>query len=105
MARDLGDRIRELREQTGYSAAQLGRVVGISQSKVSRIENGKQMPLYTLLMELAAALGTNTNDLLEAAGVIDPDRATEGIDPRVLIELRKISVAKQRKVAELLATT
>ena len=105
MALDLGDRIRELREQAGYNARDFGRAVGISASKVSRIENGKQMPLYSLLIELADALGTDTNDLLEAAGVIQPDRSTEGIDPRVLIELRKISVAKQRKVAELLATT
>ena len=71
MARDLGERVRELREQAGYSAAELGRVVGISQSQISRVENGKQMPLYTLLMELADALGTTPDDLLIAEALLD----------------------------------
>ena len=35
-----GDRIRALRRQRGLSQEQLGAMVGFSQSKISKIENG-----------------------------------------------------------------
>ena len=36
----IGDRIRKYRRQKGLSQEQLGAIVGFSQSKISKIENG-----------------------------------------------------------------
>ena len=36
----VGTRIRELRRQRGWSQEQLGAMIGFSQSKISKIENG-----------------------------------------------------------------
>ena len=36
----IGDRIRTLRRKRGLSQEQLGELVGFSQSKISKIENG-----------------------------------------------------------------
>ena len=36
----IGNRIRELRRKRGWSQEQLGELLGFSQSKISKIENG-----------------------------------------------------------------
>ena len=36
----IGDRVREHRKRKGLSQEQLGELVGFSQSKISKIENG-----------------------------------------------------------------
>ncbi len=36
----IGDRIRALRRQRGWSQEQLGAMIGFSQSKISKIERG-----------------------------------------------------------------
>ncbi len=37
----LGDKIRQVREQRGYSQEQLADMMGINRSTISKIENGK----------------------------------------------------------------
>jgi transcriptional regulator with XRE-family HTH domain len=37
----LGDKIRELREQKGYSQEQLAEMMNINRTTISKIENGK----------------------------------------------------------------
>lgn len=36
----LGDKVRKYRRQKGWSQEQLGDLIGFSQSKISKIENG-----------------------------------------------------------------
>ena len=52
----IGARIREFRRQRGLSQAQLGELVGFSQSKISKIENGDWDSLSDLRL-IARALG------------------------------------------------
>ena len=60
----IGDRIRALRRQRGWSQEQLGERVGFSQSKISKIENGDWDSLSDLKL-LATALGVNIEDLVK----------------------------------------
>ena len=60
----IGDRIRALRQQRGWSQEQLGEMVHFSQSKISKIENGDWDSLSALKL-LAAALGVNIEDLVK----------------------------------------
>jgi transcriptional regulator with XRE-family HTH domain len=53
--RRLGAELRRLREQAGLSGRQLAEQVGVSQSKVSRIESGTAMPSIPEVTSWAAA--------------------------------------------------
>ena len=51
-----GDKIRTLRQKRGWSQEQLGEIVGFSQSKINKIENGDWDSLSDLRL-IARALG------------------------------------------------
>ncbi len=59
----IGDRIRALRRQRGLSQEQLGELVGFSQSKISKIENGDWNSLSDLRL-LAVALEVPIEELV-----------------------------------------
>lgn len=71
--RRLAAELVRLRDQAGLSGRQLARQVGISQSKVSRIEAGTAMPSMPEVTAWVEAVGTDTEtrnrlrDLTEAA--------------------------------------
>ena len=57
--RRLGAELRRHREQAGVSGRQLAERIGISQSKVSRIESGTTVPTIPQVMAWAAAIGVS----------------------------------------------
>lgn len=60
----IGARIREFRRQRGLSQEQLGELVGFSQSKISKIENGDWDSLSDLRL-IARALGVKLKELID----------------------------------------
>lgn len=52
----VGRRIKRLREKLGWSQTQLAERAGLTQSHVSRLENGGHSPTHLTLSKLAAAL-------------------------------------------------
>jgi len=56
LAFDLGRAVRELREQHGWSQAQLAEAAGMTQSAVARFEAGGTVPTLPVLERLARAL-------------------------------------------------
>jgi transcriptional regulator with XRE-family HTH domain len=64
MAKTLGQRLRELREQKDLSLRDLAKKVeGSSAAHLSDIEFGRRFPSAELLPKLAQALGTTVEDL------------------------------------------
>ena len=59
-----GDKIRNYRRQKGLSQERLGELVGFSQSKISKIENGDWDSLSDLKL-LAAALEVKIEELVK----------------------------------------
>ena len=59
----IGARIRELRRKRGWSQEQLGAMVGFSQSKISKIENGDWDSLSDLKL-IARALEIPIEELV-----------------------------------------
>ncbi|WP_433347794.1 helix-turn-helix domain-containing protein [Micromonospora sp. CA-111912] len=57
MAFELGQAVRQLREQNGWSQTHLARVAGMTQSAVARFEAGGTVPTLAVLERLARALG------------------------------------------------
>jgi DNA-binding XRE family transcriptional regulator len=60
----IGDRVREHRKRKGLSQEQLGAMVGFSQSKISKIENGNCDSLSDLKL-IARALGVRIEELVK----------------------------------------
>lgn len=59
----IGDKIRTLRRKRGWSQEQLGELVGFSQSKISKIENGDWDSLSDLRL-IARVLGVPIEELV-----------------------------------------
>jgi transcriptional regulator with XRE-family HTH domain len=53
---DIGRRMREIREQRGYSQRDLANRAGLSTNAISRIERGENSPTVSSLHQLATAL-------------------------------------------------
>jgi transcriptional regulator with XRE-family HTH domain len=56
LAFELGSGVRQLRQQRGWSQAELARAAGMTQSAVARFEAGGTVPTLPVLDRLAAAL-------------------------------------------------
>ena len=64
----LGDKIRQLRLQKGYTQQNMADELGISQSKYHDIENTPENESLKRISEIAKLLGTNVAQLLKALG-------------------------------------
>lgn len=67
----IGDRIRKLREQRGFSVRQLARLAKIPHETISRLENNQQrFPSLPVAIRLAKTLGVTLDYL---AGMYEDD--------------------------------
>lgn len=57
------EHIKELRKSRGLSQEELGRIVGVERSAVSKWETGEAKPRADLLIKLAKALHCKVDDL------------------------------------------
>jgi transcriptional regulator with XRE-family HTH domain len=60
----IGRRIRQLREQHGWSQVQLAYRAGTAPNVISRVEIGAVEPTLTTLRSIAGAFGVEVTDLL-----------------------------------------
>ncbi|MGV3637753.1 MAG: helix-turn-helix domain-containing protein [Flavobacteriales bacterium] len=70
----LGIRICERRKKLGYTQVQLGEIVQLDASTISKIEHGERQPSIDQLERLAKALHTTERWLLHGEG---PEEASE----------------------------
>jgi transcriptional regulator with XRE-family HTH domain len=71
-SRDVGQRLREAREQEGLSLRELARRLELSASALSQIETGKSRPSVKTLYAIVSELGISLDELFE-----NPTAATE----------------------------
>jgi transcriptional regulator with XRE-family HTH domain len=68
MARQIGRRVRELRETRGLSQDELASHAGLgSQGALSNVEQGKRLPSLPTVLALADALGVPLTEIIEPA--------------------------------------
>jgi transcriptional regulator with XRE-family HTH domain len=60
----LGDRIRALRKEAGWSQAELAQHIGVDAGRVSRYESGRITPSADALVRLAESLNISIDHLL-----------------------------------------
>lgn len=58
------ENLKKIREENGVSQAELAKKVGVNQSLVARCEQGSRIPNIVLGVELATALGTTVETLV-----------------------------------------
>ncbi len=69
----IGRFIAERRKAKGLTQMQLAEMLGITDRAVSKWENGKSMPDYSIMLELCGILEINVNDLLNGEVIIMED--------------------------------
>ena len=60
---ELGNRIREVRENKGLTQAELAALVGVSRKTINTVENGVFIPSTVIALKLAAALRCQVEEL------------------------------------------
>ncbi len=66
MRSTIGKKIKHRREELGLSQYEIADLTGISRAHISRIEGGKNSPLFGTVERLAKALRTSPASLLAA---------------------------------------
>lgn len=77
---DVGKRISDLRFARGLTAKELGEKIGVSQSYISLIENGKRRLNLPLLGKIAAVFSLSLAQILSEANTVAQPGARAGVD-------------------------
>jgi transcriptional regulator with XRE-family HTH domain len=70
----LGQRLRELREQRALTLSAASAATGLPPATLSRIENNKMSPTFSVLLRLMQGLGLTWADVMAPLGTAAPDR-------------------------------
>jgi transcriptional regulator with XRE-family HTH domain len=60
----IGKKLRTLREREGLTSRELGAILGVSNSYIIRIENGKKRPSIDLVTKMARYFNVSTDQLI-----------------------------------------
>lgn len=84
----MGDRVRALRKERGWTLDQLADASGLSKGFLSQTENGKTQPTGPVLLRVAKALGASVDYLLRGGEAEVPVAETRPVEvPPELAEL------------------
>jgi transcriptional regulator with XRE-family HTH domain len=92
---DLGDFLREQREQARLSVRQLAQAAGVSNPYLSQIERGLRKPSAEVLQQIAKGLRISAEVLYVRAGILE--RAV-GLGVEVAIRTDPLLTERQRRV-------
>jgi transcriptional regulator with XRE-family HTH domain len=87
----LGVRLRALREERAWSQRELGRRLGILQSKLSKYESGTHQPSLRTLVHMASLFSVSTDYLLTGSSVVAPPLK----DERLLDRFRRLGTGSE----------
>lgn len=68
---NLGENIRKIRLEKGYSIMKIRELTGLSKSTISDLENDKSSPTVETLQKIADALGVSVEDFFKSKPVSD----------------------------------
>ncbi|MCL2053914.1 MAG: helix-turn-helix transcriptional regulator [Oscillospiraceae bacterium] len=67
---NIGERLRNARNNRGFSIYKLNQITGISQNHISAVELGKRQPSLELVERLVTPLGVTMSELLSNDGEV-----------------------------------
>ena len=93
---DVGEFIRQQRENAQKSIRDLARSAGVSNPYLSQIERGLRKPSAEILQQLARAMQISAETLYERAGILDPsEEPRSGVVDAVSSDSRLTTEQKQ----------
>lgn len=97
--KELGNYLKTIREQLGYTIYDVNKLCEISPSYISLMENGKRRPSPIILKKLSSIYHINCNDLYEKAGYDEliEDNKKDLIKNRNVLLYKKIKEARLEK--------
>src|SRR5579864_1794199 len=98
-SRAIGARLRELREERGWTQRELDSRLGILQSKLSKYESGTHQPSLRTLVRMANLFGVSTDYLLTGTGTPVPPLR----DDRLLDRFRRLGAGSEEMRAIVLS--
>jgi len=60
-----GEKLRTLRMRRGLTTRELGELLGVNQSHVTRMEQGQRIPNVAMVMKVAAIFGVTVDQLVQ----------------------------------------
>ena len=82
---NVGDRLRELRLEKGYSQRELARRAGIASNSVAVTERGEHAPTFPTIQKLARALDVDPGELFKEPVPLDEALAPPGPSERAAL--------------------
>lgn len=101
--RELGQRVRVLRNQTGLTGAQLANRAGVAQPTISKIETGRMLPSSEVISRIAEALGVDVptrDDLLAHLRRVDAEVADLRQAGGGALARQNVMTARERRAAK-----
>lgn len=98
----IGQRIKRIRKQKGYTQADIGKKVGIIQRLVSHYERGRLRISADMLTRFAKALEVNINELV--ADNQKNKKEVKPISPKLAQRLRRIETLPQSQQKTIVKT-
>jgi transcriptional regulator with XRE-family HTH domain len=95
----IGARLRDLREERGWTQRELDTRLGILQSKLSKYESGTHQPSLRTLVRMANLFGVSTDYLLTGSGTPAPPLR----DDRLLDRFRRLGAGGEEMRAIVLS--
>lgn len=89
----IGQTIKKLRKQKGFTQSQLGEAIGVTFQQVQKYESGKNHPSINRIHDIAKVLNVGIYDIID--GITPDDQAT-----RVCICFGEINDQKIRDAVE-----
>ncbi len=93
---EMGERIRRLRSERGYTQKELGAILGVRNSIISFYEVGERVPSLDMVVKIARTFGVTSDYLLGIThdrGGID----TEGLSDEEIVALNKLADTMRAK--------
>lgn len=69
--------LRQVLEQYGLSQYRLSKVSGLAPSYVTRLAQGKTVPVWTTVMRIATSIGADLGDFMPRPPVARPSRSAK----------------------------
>lgn len=91
--KELGNNIRKIRTQKGMSQITLAKVIGVSQTHMSNIENGNTGISLLTAIKISKQLECSVDNLVNGENNVDK-KETDRIDIDAFIEALKILLKK-----------
>ena len=94
--RVIGDFIAQKRRAQNLTQEQLGEMLGVSNNAISKWENGKSMPDYSIIQELCSALHVTLPELIDGKDAPESN-APACDDERILDLIRRTQELERQK--------